>query len=137
MDGVISDARHRQHLLRANRWDAFFSECGQDPPLLPAAVLLTSIDPNLTVVLLTARPMRVQPHTLKWLRKHQMRWDLLIMSPPDARGNSQTYKADEVNNLRDYGFDLLYALDDDPRNVEMFTAHNVPCLYIHSGYYER
>jgi hypothetical protein len=28
------------------------------------------------------------------------------------------------------------ALEDDPRNVEMFRKAGVPTIYIHSGYYE-
>ena len=34
------------------------------------------------------------------------------------------------------GFDLRLAIEDDPRNVAMFDREGVPCLYIHSGYYE-
>ncbi|NJO55968.1 MAG: hypothetical protein HC834_05945 [Rhodospirillales bacterium] len=33
-------------------------------------------------------------------------------------------------------FDLRLAFEDDPRNVSMFHAQGVPCIYIHSGYYE-
>ena len=31
---------------------------------------------------------------------------------------------------------LRLAFEDDPRNVHMFHAEGVPCIYIHSGYYE-
>ncbi|MCY3967606.1 MAG: hypothetical protein OXF21_03430 [bacterium] len=137
MDGVISDARHRQHLLRSNLWDEFFNRCGDDPPLVPAMALLASIAPNLAVVLLTARPIRVRDSTLGWLLKHQVRWDLLIMSPPADTGTPSAFKSAEVANLRGHGFELLYALEDDPRNVAIYTEAGVPCVYIHSGYYDR
>ena len=45
------------------------------------------------------------------------------------------FKAGVVHELRDYGFDLRLALDDDPKNHAMYVAEGVPCLYIHSGYY--
>ena len=32
--------------------------------------------------------------------------------------------------------DLRIAFEDDRRNVAMFRAAGVPCVYIHSGYYE-
>ena len=35
-----------------------------------------------------------------------------------------------------YGFDLRLAFEDDRRNVDMFHAEGVPCVYIHSGYYD-
>jgi hypothetical protein len=41
-----------------------------------------------------------------------------------------------VGELRDYGFDLRLAFEDDRRNVEMFHGEGIPCVYIHSGYYD-
>jgi hypothetical protein len=32
--------------------------------------------------------------------------------------------------------ELCLAFEDDPRNVEMFRRSGVPCVYIHSGYYD-
>jgi hypothetical protein len=41
-----------------------------------------------------------------------------------------------VAELRDYGMHLELAFEDDRRNLEMFQDAGVPCLYVHSGYYE-
>ena len=49
-----------------------------------------------------------------------------------SRGSSGA----RVDELRDYGFDLRLAFEDDRRNVDMFHADGVPCVYIHSGYYD-
>ena len=136
VDGVISDASHRQHLVKARRWDEFFDGCPDDPPLEPTVALVRSLSPDITVVLLTARPWRLLDDTLAWLSTHQVCWDLLILRPPKSSGPSRAYKAAEVDNLRHYGFELLYALEDDPRNVQMYAEADVPCLYIYSGYYE-
>ena len=38
--------------------------------------------------------------------------------------------------VRAYGFDLRLAFEDDRRNYDMFHAEGVPCVYIHSGYYD-
>ena len=46
------------------------------------------------------------------------------------------FKRWTVHELRAAGFDLLLAFEDDRRNHEMFEAEGVPCVYIHSGYYE-
>ena len=137
VDGVISDASSRQHLAQARRWDDFFAGCPDDPPLEATVALVNSLSPDITVVLLTARPWRLLDDTLAWLTKHQVRWDLLILRPPKSADRSQDYKAAEVANLRHHGFTLLYALEDDPRNVAMYAKTNVPCIYIHSGYYDR
>ena len=40
------------------------------------------------------------------------------------------------HDLRAHGFDLRLAFEDDPSNHAMYVAAGVPCVYIHSGYYE-
>ena len=69
MDGVLSDAAGRQHLLERPRrdWDAFFEAVGEDQLIDEVARLLEVLDPDLRIVLLTARPIRVQAQTLAWL----------------------------------------------------------------------
>lgn len=46
------------------------------------------------------------------------------------------FKQRTVEELRDYGFDLRLAFEDDRRKVDMFHGAGVPCVYIHSGYYD-
>ena len=138
MDGVLSNASGRQHHLRRPRrdWDAFFEAVGEDELIAEVARLLDVLDPDLRVVLLTARPIRVQPQTLRWLAEHDLRWDLLVMRPQGDYGAARDFKREAVADLRAYGFDLRLAFEDDRRNVDMFHRQGVPCIYIHSGYYE-
>ena len=46
------------------------------------------------------------------------------------------FKRATVAELRKRGFDVRLAIEDDVRNREMFEAEGVPCIYLHSGYYE-
>jgi len=139
LDGVLSDAAGRQHLLERpfRDWDAFFAACGDDPLIDEIARLAACLDPTLRTVLLTARPMRVQPQTLGWLaRNPELRWDLLIMRDYGDYVMSSQFKRGTVDELRAYGFDLRLAFEDDRRNVDMFRGEGIPCVYIHSGYYD-
>ena len=138
MDGVLSDAAGRQHFLEAPRrdWKSFFDACGDDPLIDEVARLLDLLDDDLAIVLLTARPMRVQRQTLAWLDRYKLRWDLLIMRDHGDYDSSRDFKRRTVDQLRDEGFDLRLAFEDDRRNYEMFHAAGVPCIYIHSGYYD-
>jgi len=138
MDGVLSDAAGRQHYLEYPRrdWEAFFRACGDDPLIDEVARLLDLLDAGLRVVLLTARPIRVQPQTLGWLDRYQLRWDLLVMREHDDLMAFRHFKRRTVEELRDYGFDLRLAFEDDRRNVDMFHSEAIPCIYIHSGYYD-
>ena len=138
MDGVLSDASSRQHFLDHPRrdWEAFFAACGDDELIDEVARLLEVLDAAHQVVLLTARPQRVRPQTLAWLDRYKLRWDLLIMRDAGDYSASRSFKRGSVGDLRAYGFDLRLAFEDDRRNVAMFHAEGVPCVYIHSGYYD-
>ena len=137
MDGVLSDAAGRQHYLEHpfRDWEAFFQACGEDPLISEVARLLDVIGDDHRIVLLTARPMRVQPQTLGWLDRYELRWDLLIMRDFGDYAAARTFKQRTVHELRHKQFDLRLAFEDDPRNVSMFHGEGVPCVYIHSGYY--
>ena len=135
---MLSDAASRQHYLERPRrdWRAFFDACGDDPVIEEVKVLLDLLDRSLQVVLLTARPERVHPLTEAWLKHYEIRWDLLIMRPWGDYDLSREFKQASVGELRAFGFELLLAIEDDLRNVEMFRREGVPCLYKHSGYYD-
>ncbi len=138
IDGVLSDAAGRQHFLERGRrdWTAFFEACGDDPVIEEVARLLELLDPALQIVLLTGRPLRVRPQTLAWLERYRLRWDLLVMRDRGDYSHVTTFKRHAVGQLRAAGFDLRLALEDDPSNHAMFVAEGIPCVYIHSGYYE-
>lgn len=138
MDGVLSDAVGRQHFIEKGRrnWDAFFDACGEDAVIAELARVLELLDPKLQIILLTGRPMRVQPQTLAWLERYDLRWDLLVMRARGDYSQVTWYKRDSVDELRHFGFDLRLAFEDDPNNFAMFHAMDIPCVYIHSGYYE-
>ncbi|MDQ2724439.1 MAG: hypothetical protein M3Y36_02960 [Actinomycetota bacterium] len=138
LDGVLSDAATRQHFVEGGRrdWDAFFDACGDDALIEEVACLLELLDPGLPIVLLTGRPLRVQPQTLAWLGRYRLRWDLLIMRDFGDYGAARRFKHRSVDELRALGLVARLAFEDDRRNVEMFRQAGVPCVYIHSGYYD-
>jgi hypothetical protein len=140
IDGVLSDAAGRQHFLDSGQgrrdWAAFFEACGDDPVVEEIARLLELLDPSLAVILLTGRPHRVQSQTLAWLERYGLRWDLLVMRSRGDYARVTEFKQAVVHDLRAYGFDLRLAFEDDPSNHAMYVAAGVPCVYIHSGYYD-
>jgi phosphoglycolate phosphatase-like HAD superfamily hydrolase len=138
LDGVLSDAAGRQHFLDRGRrdWKAFFEACGDDPVVEEIARLLELLDGSLAVILLTGRPLRVQPQTLAWLERYGLRWDLLVMRSRGDYAQVTEFKEAVVEELREHGFDLRLAFEDDPSNHAMYVAAGIPCVYIHSGYYD-
>lgn len=138
IDGVLSDAAGRQHFLESpvRDWRGFFDAAADDPLIEDVARLLELLDPGLAILLLTGRPLRVRDLTVEWLARYDLRWDLLAMRSFGDYGAARVFKQETVAALRAFGFDMRLAFEDDLRNVEMFREANVPCIYIHSGYYD-
>ncbi|MDE3043234.1 MAG: hypothetical protein KGJ10_00205 [Acidobacteriota bacterium] len=135
IDGVLADAAGRQHYLDWGDWKAFFDACGDDPVIAEIERLLELLDEKLLVVLVTARPQRVQPHTLGWLARYGIRWNLLVMRAYGDFTSTDAFKREVLSELRRRDYDVRLALDDDPKNHAMYVSEGVPCIYIHSGYY--
>jgi hypothetical protein len=138
IDGVIADAQGRQYLLEGSRadWEAFFAACIDDPVVVEVRALLSLLDEAVEVLLVTARPIRVQDLTINWLAAHGLRWDLLVMRPAREFDPAVLFKRAVVDELRDEGFELALAIEDAPEIKDMYVAAGVPCLYLHSGYYD-
>src|SRR5271169_1930285 len=118
IDGVLSDAAGRQHFIEQGRrnWSAFFEACGSDPVIEEVQRLLELLQERLVVVLLTGRPLRVQPQTLAWLERYRLRWDLLVMRDRGDYSQVTEFKRRAVQELRAHRLDLRLALEDDPSN---------------------
>jgi hypothetical protein len=139
IDGVLSDASGRQHYLKnpqgTKDWRGFFGAVGSDPPLRAIPALLELLDADVTVVLLSARPAWVVDLTHEWLLQHGIRWDLLVIRADDELMEAPQFKRQVVVHLRESGFDVELALDDDERIIEMYHDEQLRALYVHSGYY--
>ena len=129
LDGTLSDVAGRLHHIERTPkdWDAFFAACVNDPLIDQIARLLELLDPALVVVLLTARPTNTRKDTVQWLRRHGVRWDLVMRADRDFRPSPEA-KLEAVHALRAVGFDLRLALDDDARNAAMFRSEGIPCV---------
>lgn len=143
VDGVLSDASGRQHLLAGaeRRWEAFFEASVDDPPIpegiaLAGALAAGADGPARPTVLLTARPARLADTTVAWLDRHEVPWDLLVMRVDGDHRSSPDVKRAALADLRATGHVPELAVDDDPRNAEMYRSEGVPVVYVHSGYYD-
>jgi hypothetical protein len=58
------------------------------------------------------------------------------MRPDGDHRPTAAVKGGVVDALRGLGYEPRLAFEDDRRNVAMFRDAGVPCIYLHSGYYE-
>jgi len=128
---VLADAAGRQHYLDWGDWKSFFDSCGDDPIIEEIERLLELLDSSLKVVLLTGRPRRVQPHTVAWLERYGLRWDLLIMREYGDYSGVDEFKRGALRELAERGFRIVAGHSTTIENHAM-TSASVTCIYIHS-----
>ncbi len=144
LDGVISDAEHRQHFIvnkpRADRdWKGFFAELGDDPVIESGRRLADALG-DVCVVILTARPHSTTEPTKVWLAANEVRHDWLILRGRRKGHNGVStaeWKQSQLEALIEAGADIKFTVDDDPRNIEMMQALGLAAIYVPSGYYDR
>ena len=108
-----------------------------DAETLAAAPALAAPASEVRTVLLTGATGFLGRYlALDWLERMDLRWDLLVMRDYGDYGASRSFKQRTVAELRAAELDLRLAFEDDRRNVAMFRAEGIPCVYIHSGYYD-
>lgn len=138
VDGVISNAWHRQHFLSGGPrdWSGFFGAAAADEPILSGITLLDLLGDSALVVLLTARPESILDTTVSWLAEFDVRWDLLIMRGRRDHTSAAEMKRLAVQELRDAGYTPVLAIDDEPGNIAMYEEEDIAAIYVYSGYYE-
>ena len=140
IDGVLSDAAGRQHFLEARR------QATGRRSSTPAATTRSSTrwpacsscsTATCAVVLLTGRPSGCSRQTLAWLERYGLRWDLLIMRDAGDYVAARGVQApDRRRAARATASTSAWPSRTTAATSTCSTSEGVPCVYIHSGYYE-
>ena len=62
--------------------------------------------------------------TVDWLKRNDVRHDLLVVRPADDRRSSPDYKRDELVEMGSAGYDVQLAIDDDEEIVDMLSRRS-------------
>ena len=142
LDGVISDASNRQHLLRGSSpdWRGFFTSAFQDPPIKAGLALAASVVDDCSVAILTARPGYATDITRQWIATHEVRHEPADPATPFRSGKPRPFcrlQAPGTGTPMRHGLSghLCHRRRPD-MNISMYRSEGVTALYVHSGYYE-
>lgn len=115
IDGVVADVRHRlKHINgRHKDWNAFFASAAHDPALPEGIALVSELAAEHDIVWLTGRPDRLRTVTTRWLAKHGLPDEPLLMrTDGDFRPARVTKLQLLTELLRER--DVAIVVDDDP-----------------------
>lgn len=134
IDGTLADISHRVHKYPKDthdgeQWREFFRGVGADAIIEPVAEIVRGLFlQGHEIIVATARPEYIRYETTTWLKQHGipcrelwMRVDNDIRSAPDI-------KRDMIYFLSGEGRMPHLAIDDDPRNIEMFQYFEIKTL---------
>lgn len=130
VDATISDSRWRDPLL--GNWSEYYPAGDHDPPVLSMIRMVNSMAILGTrVVHLTCRPERWRDLTMRWLVRHHVLSDGLIMRPDDCYLPSADLKP--VLARGEFGEDIVAAgvglvIDDKEAVLDRFRAMGVHTL---------
>lgn len=130
LDGTLCNSAHREHLARAKQWDEFHRALREDEPNQDVLQVLGTISWRFTIVGLTGRNEVYRPATLKWLKRHEVVLDDLLMRPDGDWRQDHVLKPElldvwlEANGHQHS--DVLLILEDREKVVEAWRdlGHN-------------
>ena len=134
LDGVICDSSHRAHLVPPEdkrhcneAWHPFVAECVNDAPINAGLTMLNALLCTFPVFIITSRQENFSQQTGQWLEGRicgRQAPEIIYRSNDDHRPPAE-FKRHAVRDLRAQGYEILFAIDDDPQIVEMYHHEKI------------
>lgn len=143
MDATLANINHRLHHIRNNDgerrhdadWDSFNEEMHKDVPnanIVVLAILMQLCGKNIQII--TGRPEKYRKKTEDWLKKHDIKYDKLLMRPDDDERSDYLVKEELFHTHFDVR-DILFVVEDRDRVVQMWRDIGLTCLQCQKGDY--
>ncbi len=133
IDGTLSDAEHRVHLVKEKRWPEFYDLCDLDMPHVHIGVIVNLLSAHYQIVLVTGRVERVRDKTEAWLNKHWITYHNLLMRPDGDTRPDDVLKEEILDRDILPTYAPAFALDDRDKVVAMWRRRGIPCLQVAPG----
>lgn len=134
LDGVLCDSSHRVHLVPpADRrqyneaWHPFVAECVNDAPIKAGLEMLNALLCSVPVFIITSRQENFSHQTRQWLKGKvpETRFPEIIYRGEQDHRPPAEYKRHVLHQLIAQGYEVLFAIDDDPQIVDMYQQENI------------
>lgn len=145
LDGTLCDSAWREHHARNGDWDLFHGGIAEDKPHADVAQLIHSFwGTGLLVVGCTGRPARYRPATERWLMKHEIPLDFVLMRNDYDFGSDAKIKpkllmewhsSTEEAEMMTAQDRVLVVLEDRDKVVEAWRGLGFNCWQVRPGGY--
>lgn len=132
LDGVICDNSHRAHLAphESKRhineaWHPFVAACVDDQPIIAGVMMFLALRKVNPVVIVTSRQERFSAETSRWFDQVIGTGYNILYRPDDMALTPAEYKRWQLRKLVAEGFDIHFAIDDDPAVIAMYQSEGI------------
>lgn len=118
LDSTLCSTMHRRYLIpeiRAGRatWDDYSDLCVDDTPIGGAVVLARMLwRAGHTQYAISGRSARAKDRTLRWMAKHDVPMDHVILQPEGDQTENGLFKVQQLNELRYRGVEFCLFIED-------------------------
>lgn len=134
IDGTLAEISHRLHYVKGEKkdWKGFYSEMSKDKLRTDVYDVVEKYAVDNTIVLVSGRPEDYRTETERWLAKHFIDYETLIMRPKGDSRDDTIIKKEILDKYfkRD---NIRIAIDDRPRVIRMWEANGIPVMDVGSG----
>lgn len=137
LDGTLCDVTWRQHHAKLRQWDAFHGGIPNDTPHMPVLLVVRSfLSHGTPVVFFTGRPERYRADTVRWLEENYLPANYLFMRADLDRRQDTVVKEEQYRLYQQqYGWPLMFVLEDRNAVVAMWRSLGVPCFQVREAQY--
>lgn len=147
IDGTLADISHRVHYLEGEKkdWDSFYDAMGDDKPIEGVMAILNAFQSyiqnsqtDVTIFAFTGRPEKHREKTLRWLLENVqyplMTLETILLMRKDGDHRADTIvKKEMLDFIRGHGFEVILAVEDRKRVVDMWRENGITCLQCAEG----
>lgn len=135
LDGTLADCQHRVPLIleTPKRWTEFFAACGGDSPIQHVIDLVNTLRGQYEIWITSGRSDECRDETMRWLWRHGVHFDRLIMRPADDHIDDGLLKPSWIDRGIIPRHRVAFALDDRDRVVDAWRALGIPCFQVAPG----
>lgn len=134
LDGTVADCAWRAHLLAAGNADDHALSCGGDQPIDAVVELVRILKrARYQIVFVTERSDIAEQETYRWLEKHDLPCDMLMMRGMGDRTGTPEMKANAYKALGRMGYTVAMAIDDDPETARKLDEAGCRTLLVQSS----
>lgn len=135
IDHTLSDSFVRDHMINNVSWDEYHSNSAYDEPIRLMADLANSLYfSGWTNIGLTTRPEKWRSLTMRWLHKHDIMLEDLLMRPNDDLRPTSILKLDLVRKrFPHWEPDKFILFDDREEVIKAFRQAGYNALHVHAG----